>query len=602
MKYHISLILIVLLIISCNKNSDQGTKITMERAQELIVKNNHQLLLDTKAFLREIGSKPSREILLSKTKLLREKYKTNEWTIAYFMPQTFRNLNGAPVPEIEFEEGTVLDAQGLQVLEELVLEDKLNYPEIERSVKLILNNAQTIESYFNVNTISKSQIFDAVLLEIHRLSTLGIAGFDTTIPEWNAKEMQIATQSVVDVCALLQLNQKNHASPQIKNIKYYANELIDFYQKNTTHKGKTPNYLFVLKNTLMPLYTSVNHVRKEMGIPHANINYAVNLDAPNLFNSNAINTTAFEEFPEKIDMLALSRLGKQLFTDPILSDSENRSCVSCHNPELAFTDGKKTNESLSGSALKRNTPSLNYAVFQHGQFWDMRRENLASQSEDVISNKDEMHGDLKKIFSKIIQNTAYRKTLMQIFKKNETSLSSQEIKLALAAHIASLPKFNSLFDSYFTNTNASLPSDVQEGFNLFVGKARCATCHFLPLFNGTVPPDLKKSEQEVLGVPINPNSKILDPDLGRGRMYPYIISLAHSFKTPTLRNVSKSGPYMHNGTFKSLKEVMDFYNKGGSKGSGISIDIQTFPETKLDLSESEIASIIAFMKALEDRP
>ena len=146
--------------------------------------------------------------------------------------------------------------------------------------------------------------------------------------------------------------------------------------------------------------------------------------------------------------------------------------------------------------------------------------------------------------------------------------------------------------------NESFSEDEEAGFNLFAGKAKCATCHFIPLTNGTVPPSFMKSESEVLGVP-NKNKK-LDADLGKFELTKAEIH-RHSFKTPTIRNIALTAPYMHNGVFKNLEEVVDFYNDGGGKGLGFNLPNQTLPEDKLNLTSLEKQQLIAFMRTLTDQ-
>lgn len=146
--------------------------------------------------------------------------------------------------------------------------------------------------------------------------------------------------------------------------------------------------------------------------------------------------------------------------------------------------------------------------------------------------------------------------------------------------------------------------NVQEksGFNLFMGKGKCGTCHFAPLFNGTQAPLFQKSEAEVLGVPAHPdtaNAKI-DKDEGRFTLNPYP-QYKYAFKTTTLRNLSKTAPYMHNGVYKTLEEVLNFYNRGGGAGIGIALDNQTLQAEPLNLSPKEIQDIIAFLNTMDDQ-
>jgi cytochrome c peroxidase len=133
-----------------------------------------------------------------------------------------------------------------------------------------------------------------------------------------------------------------------------------------------------------------------------------------------------------------------------------------------------------------------------------------------------------------------------------------------------------------------------------MGKAKCGTCHFMPLFNGTFPPAFQKMETEVIGVPETISSEKIDPDMGRYNIIK-VESFRHAFKIPTVRNAARTAPYMHNGVFTTLNQVLDFYNKGGGAGSGIKIDNQTLPFDKLGLTEKERNDIISFILCLNSK-
>jgi cytochrome c peroxidase len=199
---------------------------------------------------------------------------------------------------------------------------------------------------------------------------------------------------------------------------------------------------------------------------------------------------------------------------------------------------------------------------------------------------------------KLIQNPKYKTLINKAFPQ-KTELQEWQLQNAIASYIRSLNKFNSKFDTHFQGTSTTLSSEEQLGFNLFAGKAKCATCHFIPLFNGTVPPIYKKTEQEVVGTPQVKNGKIISPDLGRFTQYK-MAQLKNAFKTPTLRNVAQTAPYMHNGVFTTLEEVVDFYNKGGGIGTGINVENQTLPSDALNLTAVEQKALVAFMKTLSD--
>ncbi|HSZ34145.1 MAG TPA: hypothetical protein VK772_12595, partial [Puia sp.] len=148
--------------------------------------------------------------------------------------------------------------------------------------------------------------------------------------------------------------------------------------------------------------------------------------------------------------------------------------------------------------------------------------------------------------------------------------------------------------------NAAMNDQEINGFNLFMGKAKCGTCHYLPLFSGNFPPRYVKMESEVIGVPETPEGKAVDPDMGRYNIQK-TPSFLHAFKTPSLRNISRTAPYMHNGAYQTLEQVMDFYNKGGGRGLNLKIDNQTLPFDSLGLNKKEISDIIAFIRCLDSQ-
>ena len=180
-------------------------------------------------------------------------------------------------------------------------------------------------------------------------------------------------------------------------------------------------------------------------------------------------------------------------------------------------------------------------------------------------------------------------------------VTPRNIQAALAWYIRSLEGLNSRFDEFMRGDRSKLSANEIKGMNLFMGKAKCGTCHFIPLFNGSVPPFFSETESEVLGVPKHPDTTaaVVDSDLGKFHTYNRELH-KHSFKTPTVRNAALTSPYMHNGVYQTLEEVMDFYNKGGGAGIGIDLPNQTIPFDKLNLSTEEQEQVISFIHALTD--
>ena len=284
------------------------------------------------------------------------------------------------------------------------------------------------------------------------------------------------------------------------------------------------------------------------------------------------------------------------------------SCASCHQPSKAFTDGlalSKTNQ--ADKFTKRNTITLINASFAHRFFYDMRTLNLERQVAHVINDTLEFNTDFWTIADKLNQNKTYVNLFEDAYQEvgAKKTINQQSISNALAAYVNSLVALNSPFDKYVRNEIPTYSAAATRGFNLFMGKAACATCHFVPTFGGVVPPYYLESESEVLGMTIgldtiNPK---LDLDLGKyanGRRWDARPSYKNAFKTVSIRNVALTAPYMHNGTFDSLEEVLHFYNHGGGAGMGLPIENQTLSADPLQLSQQEMSDIIVFMESLTD--
>jgi len=269
---------------------------------------------------------------------------------------------------------------------------------------------------------------------------------------------------------------------------------------------------------------------------------------------------------------------------------------------LYFTDAKeKSGNFVHGGSLLRNTPSLYYAALQSNQFYDLRSITLEDQANEVMQNSNEFNFSSLGIARKLIADTVYLSLFEKAFGIKKDSVSGFEVRNALAAFIRSLNPFSSPFDEYMKGNKTALSAEQIQGFNLFTGKAKCGTCHFIPLFNGNIPPWFTKSESEIIGVPSKAvwKNASIDPDSGRYKIN-RMEELLFAFKTPTIRNIEKTAPYMHNGVYKTLDEVVEFYHKGGGVGIGINLPFQSLPFDSLSLNQNEKKAIVSFMKSLTD--
>ena len=321
----------------------------------------------------------------------------------------------------------------------------------------------------------------------------------------------------------------------------------------------------------LPLQQQLGIFIRDEGL-ELNTSAYLNYNAPNLFSPGFLNTWDSIPEPKRADLV---KLGEKLFIDKTLSGNLKVSCSTCHKPGHYFTDGNiKSPSIVRDSVLKRNTPSILYAGKQHSQFLDGRARNLISQIKEVLFNPLEMAGK-RELLNKNIDETA----------------------LALSAYVASLTPLNSAFDRYVAGDRKAMTTEQIKGFNLFMGKAQCGTCHFAPYFNSLVPPYYNVSELEIIGTTKDDNFEKPDYDDDMGRFDLYKINFyKRAFKTPTVRNTEKTAPYMHNGSFKTLESVLDFYNKGGGAGLGLNIPEQTLASKSLNLSKEEFNQIIQFIQ------
>ena len=191
----------------------------------------------------------------------------------------------------------------------------------------------------------------------------------------------------------------------------------------------------------------------------------------------------------------LINLGRKLFFEKTLSGNNIRSCATCHQPDKYFTDQLIANRNINDSRpLRRNTPTLFYVSDQSSQFWDGRAPTLSEQINDVLTNPEEMNASIPEIKKRLIQNPIYQSLFPD-------SVTLVQIETALSAYLRTLQPMNSAFDRYMAGDHQALTIAQKKGFNLFMGKAQCGTCHFAPIFNGSTPPFFNRTEYEVLGVP-----------------------------------------------------------------------------------------------------
>lgn len=520
-------------------------------------------------------------------------YKKTEILAEYFMPTTVRLLNGPPLDEIETEENAVFEPGGLQVAESLIYTsvDEANMDELKRELQKLLIGCNRMEKLWEEMAFTEAHIFDASKLEIFRIITLSITGFDTPIAK-NAVNESIASLESVS-------NYLSFYNSDAAELNHLVNVAVNYMKANNDFDSFDRMNFIV--NYANPLTREIVKQQKEKGLSFIE-GSLLKGNAATLFDENIFNADQYAPNAESVSTKQKVQLGKMLFFDNILSKDGRRACVSCHQPDKAFTDGLAKSVSFDGKGVvKRNAPTLINAGFQPAQFYDLRSPNLENQAGDVIANKDEMHGSLDEATVKLSSSASYKKYFKQAFPEMKETVKPRYIQNAIASYIRSLSGLNSRFDQFVRGDKTKMNQEEIAGFNIFMGKGKCGTCHFAPLFNGTVPPAFEKIESEVIGVPEATNAKVskIDPDLGRYQYHKFD-QLKHAFKTTTVRNIALTSPYMHNGVFDTLEEVVDFYDKGGAAGLGIELPNQTLPFDKLSLTDKEKKELVAFMKTLTD--
>ena len=388
-------------------------------------------------------------------------------------------------------------------------------------------------------------------------------------------------------------------------------EDVNIYLRKNNDFNRLDRLTF-LTAYINPLYKNILVAQKKLGIPTSSEKYgdiaSWNANSENIFAENFLNPYNYSLLKAENDSEALRQLGEKIFFDESLSKSGKISCASCHKPELAFTDGlPKSLANTDGVYVSRNSPSLINAVYADRFFYDLRAYDLEEQAEHVIENHLEFDTNYSEIIEKMNLKNEYKKSFSLVYKDKNNTIIRSQFAGALSSYIISLKAFNSKFDQYILGKTNKISENIKRGFNLFMGKANCATCHFVPTFSGLVPPLYKENESEVLGVLKKPEILEIDSDLGRIKNN---IDLDHfniyknSFKTTTVRNAELTAPYFHNGAYQTLDEVINFYNEGGASGLGLAYEVpnQTLPSDKLNLSKKEIKELKAFLLSLTDNP
>jgi cytochrome c peroxidase len=290
--------------------------------------------------------------------------------------------------------------------------------------------------------------------------------------------------------------------------------------------------------------------------------------------------------PQQID------LGRYLFFDPVLSADNSVSCASCHHPDLGFSDGRPHSIGIGGAEVRRASPSLWNVAFLRKFFWDARAYSLEEQMQGPLYDAKEMGTNPAQLLEDIGSNNTYRQLFREAYPGSEGPPSLDMIYTAIAAFQTSLISLNSRYDQYAHGYHDALNEDEKEGMNIFRSfVARCAEWHTPPLFTNQQIAVIGVQEPD--GLPLDEGAESVSGNPG----------LRGGFKIPSLRNIAKTAPYMHSGTFGNLRDAAEFYTLG--RGHALPEEekdrmVVHWHIWEPDLTDDELDRLVDFLATLTD--
>jgi len=595
----IKLLIILLIVFSCKKKepyiSQYPTEVNWKPAQDYYLSN-----LDLT--IRYLDSLKNEGLYNKKTKFYfsqaRVAFKKTEPYVGYLNPEVAHKTNGPALPVFKEDSGKVIAPIGLQKLEETIYEKGSTPEAFNIEINIIKGLCSVLKRNIKTRPLNPQRFFVATHQQLMRLVSLSMSGFDTPVSGLSISETAVSLQGLKDV---YNLTIKNLIIKEDKSLDSLFDsqiaEAIQFVNKDSSFEN-FDRYTFI-RNFLNPITTTWVTIRKKSKLWNGSKAFPFNFDAPTFFEEDSFNSNFFAKTNNRFPTDKKIALGKVLFFDKRISKNGTMSCATCHNPKKGYADGLALGTDNSGKLLQRNTPTLLNSSFQKGFFWDGRSGSLESQITAVFNNKKEFNNSAHQFSNAILTDSTY----VLLFKNayGNAPTSNKAVIKAISSYVATLKSFNSKFDKNIRGEANNFSQGEKRGFNLFMGKALCATCHFMPLTNGTVPPFFSETEKEVIGVPETTENKILDDDTG---FYFVFKKALHKgmFKTPTVRNAELTAPYMHNGVYNTLQEVIEFYVQGGGAGLGFDLPHQTLPFDKLELTNQDQKDLIAFITTLTDVP
>ena len=570
-------------------------------------------LTDLKSTIEKSNLADAQDIanIQSKITQCRVELKGIDFWIRYIEPIMYRRING-PLP-VEWEtevfekfeapykrEGTGLTQAALYLEEENISKEHLLY--------LIQSGIEATKTYVADSITKGLKTHDHFYL-CNRLYILNLAAIYTTgfecpdtsliIPE--LRSMMADVNTIYNA-----FNESYPSAPLSAGYLALYNRAVIFVNTQPANYSAFDHFTFI-KDYVNPLFMlNQQHINQYKVFSKSMVDYSLHKKEISLFNKDIYNGQnpkgVFLRVDDEAVLKEIDRIGKLLFYDPLLSANNMRSCASCHKPTEFFTDTLAATafQFNHKDALDRNTPSLVNVQYNHLIMMDGKHISLQNQTKDVMTNAIEMGGTNEDILEKVMSCNEYNKAFKKLlqYTPTEKEVTVEHISSAITFYYSKFSKYYSPFDEAM-NDNKELAMDAKKGFNLFMSKSQCATCHFVPQFNGVKPPFVG-SEFEVLGVPEDTTYKALSNDMGRYTVHK-VDEMKNAFRTGSIRNIAHTKPYMHNGVFTTLEEVVEFYNAGGGAGKGLKVDNQTLASDSLGLSKTEKEHLVKFMTSLTEK-
>jgi cytochrome c peroxidase len=557
-----------------------------------------------------LSHEADREKIKSQIKSSRHRLKAIDFWLRYFEPIAYRKING-PLPvewenEVfeKFEPPYRRQGGGLILAELSLEEDPTNKDALLSLVDTSLVAIQTFEAdSITTQLDTYHHFFLANRLYLLNLAALYTTGFECPDTSNIIPELRAMLPAIKDIYT----NFNSNFSSTPLSTEYFGlyDNLIHFTGGQPLQFSLFDHFTFI-KDFINPLFRMNQEFINSFGVRTINFNdYSLDNAAKSIFDKtlyNSQNTKGIFSMIEDEKVLAeIKKMGKILFYDPILSGNNLRSCASCHKPTEYFTDTVLPTAFRFDHIqhLPRNTPSLINSVFNHLIMLDGKHISLQGQAKDVILNHVEMNGIENELVKKVMSCKEYKDAFKKFLRytPEEKNVTLTHIASAVTFYYADFSNYYAPFDNAMNN-KATLTKQEKSGFNLFMSKAQCGTCHFVPQFNGVKPPYIG-SEFEVLGTPADTGYTKLSMDKGRYEVNP-VAEMLNAFRTGTVRNAAFTKPYMHNGVFTTLDEVIDLYDAGGGVGKKLNVSNQTLATDPLKLSKTEKADLIAFIHSLSE--